>query len=130
MGTGFFVSGDGHLATNGHIYQSYQRHQYITLYPVVNWTVYSDFLEVYLTEKTGKIVTKQEATNAVAQAKLSKDSLYQLGGIIVDLNQKNILKVGNESNKYFLQLGNRSTKITIEGVTPSENILEAAISSN
>lgn len=128
MGTGFFVSGDGHLATNGHIVRNLPKASiYYALSGGKLDGLLADFLEVYLTEKTGKIVTKQEATNAVAQAKLSKDSLYQLGGIIVDLNQKNILKVGNESNKYFLQLGNESAQITIEGVTPSENILEAAL---
>lgn len=126
MGTGFFVSGDGHLATNGHIVRNLPKASiYYALAGGKLDNLLADFLEVYLTEMTGKIVTKQEAINAVKQAKLSKDSLYQLGGIVVDLNQKNILKFGNESNKYYLQLGNESAQITNDGVIPSETVLEA-----
>lgn len=126
MGTGFFVSEDGLLATNGHIVRNLPKASiYYALSGGKLDELLADFLQIYLTEKTGKAVTKQEAINAIAQAKLNKESLYQLGGIIVDLNQKNILKFSNDKNEYFLQLGNQAAEITDTGVKTTDNVVEA-----
>lgn len=126
MGTGFFVSADGHIATNGHIVRNLPKSSiYYALVGGKLDILLADFLEVYLTQTTGRTVTRQEADNAVAQAKLNKEGLYQLGGMIVDLNQKNILKFNNESNKYYLQLANQSAEITETGVKLTDNVIEA-----
>ncbi|OGD83810.1 hypothetical protein A2572_03915 [Candidatus Collierbacteria bacterium RIFOXYD1_FULL_40_9] len=126
MGTGFFVSEDGFLATNGHIVRNLQKASiYYALSGGKLDQLLADFLQVYLTEKTGKIVTEQEAVNAVSQAKLNKESLYQLGGIIIDLNQKNILKFGSEKNNYYLQLGNQAAEITDTGIKTTDTVIEA-----
>lgn len=125
MGTGFFISEDGYLATNGHIVRNLQKASiYYALSGGKLDQLLADFLQVYLTEKTGKTVSQQEAINAVSQAKLNKESLYQLGGMIVDLNQKNILKFGSEKNNYYLQLGNQAAEITESGIKTTDTVVE------
>ncbi len=126
MGTGFFVSDNGYVATNGHIVRNLPKASiYYALSGGKLDELLSDFLQIYLSKKTGKVVTKQEATNAVSQAKLNKESLYQLGGIVVDLNQKNILKFNNDSNKYYIQLGSQAAEITDTGIKTADSVIEA-----
>ncbi len=125
MGTGFFVGADGYLATNGHIVRNLPKSSiYYALSGGKLDGLLADFLEVYLSQSSGIKVSRQEAMNTVAQAKLNKESLYQLGGMIVDLNQKNILKFNGDSNKYYLQLANQSAEITETGVKTSDSVVE------
>ncbi len=125
MGTGFFVSADGYIATNGHIVRNLPKSSiYYALSGGKLDGLLADFLEVYLSQSSGIKVSRQEAMNTVAQAKLNKESLYQLGGMIVDLNQKNVLKFNGDSNKYYLQLANQAAEITETGVKTSDSVVE------
>jgi hypothetical protein len=126
VGSGFFISSDGLLATNGHIVKNYPKSA--LYYGVTSGKLdllLSDFLKYYLTQSTGRMVTEDEAKQKVLEAHKNKEVLYQLGGLIADLNTKNILKFQNEKNDYFLQTGNEAAVITDSGVKETEGVIRA-----
>lgn len=128
MGTGFFINEDGLVATNGHIVKNLPKSViYLALTSGKLDGLLSDFLEVYLAQSTGTKVTHAQAEQIVAESKTNKDSLYQLGGMVVDLNQKNILKFNNSKNDYFIQLNNTPAKITEQGVTATETVVPSSL---
>lgn len=128
MGTGFFVSQDGLLATNGHIVRNLPKSSiYYALASGKLDNLLIDFMTVYLTQTTGKPVSPDEVKNLIIESKKNKDSLYQLGGTIVDLNQKNILKFQNEKNHYYIQLNTTPAEITESGVKETESVIKASL---
>jgi len=128
VGSGFFVDSTGLLITNGHIVKNLPKSALfygISSGKLDNLLV--DFLGVYFTQTTKVTYPVEEITKKVKEAHKNKDVLYQLGGLVTDLNNKNILKFQNETNKYFLQLGNEAAQITSDGVKESAGVVSAEL---
>ncbi len=126
VGTGFFISEDGLMATNGHIVKNFPKS---ALYYGISSgkldTLLSDFLGVYLSQQLHRQTTPEEVAQKIKEAHNNKEVLYQVGGLILDLNKKNILKFQNEKYGYFLQIGNTPATITNEGVKITDGIVKA-----
>lgn len=126
MGTGFFISEDGLLATNGHIVRNLPKSSiYYALASGKLDSLLVDFMSVYLAQTTGKTFSQDEVKNLINESKKNKESLYQLGGIVVDLNQKNILKFQNEKNHYYLQLNSTPAEISDSGIKETDSVIKA-----
>lgn len=128
-GTGFFISETGLLATNGHLVKNFpQSTIYYALSSGKLDSLLIDFLEVYMSESSKTIVPREIVQQKVKEAHTKKEVLYQLGGLVVDLNKKNILKIQNEKNSYYLQVGNspitlKENEVLVdEGVVPADLI--------
>ncbi len=127
VGTGFFISADGLLATNGHIVRNLPSASlYYALASGKIDSLVVDFLGVYFAQK-GSPLPAQAINQKLQEAKKNKESLYQIGGTILDLTQKNMLKFQNNTNKYYLQLGNTPAVITEEGVEENNAIVTATL---
>jgi len=90
VGTGFFVSKDGYLATNGHVVKNLPLST--IYYGVANGyldTLLTDFLQVYLSQNSKTSITKEEVKNKVIASKGSKESVYQMAGLVAELFKKN-----------------------------------------
>ncbi len=126
VGSGFFVSSDGLLATNGHIVKNLPKS---ALYYGISSgkldLLLVDFLKVYFSQVNKRAYTEDEIKQKIIDAHKNKEVLYQIGGMIADLNQKNILKFQNEKNSYFLQVGSRGATITTDGVVESDDVIRA-----
>ncbi len=126
VGTGFFISNDGLVATNGHIVKNFPRSA--LFYGISSGkldSLLTDFLGVYFSQINKKPYTEEEIKQKVKEAHANKEVLYQLGGMIADLNQKNILKFQNEKNNYYLQVGNQGAELTDTGVNESDGVVKA-----
>ncbi len=126
VGSGFFVSSDGLLATNGHIVKNLPKSA--LFYGVTSGKLdllLADFIKFYLAQSTGVELTDEMAKQKITEAHGNKEVLYQLGGLIADLNTKNLLKFQNEKNSYYLQVGNEAAAITDSGVKETDGIIKA-----
>ena len=126
VGTGFFVNKDGYLATNGHVVKNLPL---TTIYYTVNSgnldPLLTDFLEVYLSQASKTTVTREAVIKRIKDSHGNKESIYQLAGLIGELYKKNYLKLNNEKNQYFLQLGNNTAQVVSDGVIISEDVVSA-----
>lgn len=128
MGSGFFISEDGILATNGHIVKNLPNTAlYYGLLSGKLDNLLNDFLNLYLSQLVGRPISSTELKQKVDEVHQNKEVLYQVGGLIADLNQKNILKFQNESNSYYLQLGNQPAVLTSTGLTETDSIIKASL---
>lgn len=128
VGSGFFVSPQGHFATNGHVVKNLPL---TTIYYAVASghldILLTDFLQFYLTQTTKTSVTSESVMAKVKESHTSKESIYQMAGLIGELYKKNYLKMSGEKNEYYLQLGNTPPKITSSGVGVEEGIVSATL---
>lgn len=128
MGTGFFISSDGLLATNGHIVKNLPRS---ALYYGISSgkldNLLNDFLNIYFSQINNKIYTTEEISQKVKEAHANKVVLYQIGGLIADLNKKNILKFQNDKNDYYLQVGSQVAEVTNDGIKENDGIVKATL---
>lgn len=126
IGTGFFVNKDGYLATNGHVVKNLPL---TTIYYTVNSgnldPLLTDFLEVYLSQTSKVTVTREAVIKRIKDSHGNKESIYQLAGLIGELYKKNYLKLNNEKNQYFLQLGNNTAQVVSDGVITSADVVSA-----
>lgn len=128
VGSGFFVSSQGHFATNGHVVKNLPLTT--IYYAVANGhldILLSDFLQFYLAQTTKTNVTLESVTAKVKESHTSKESTYQMAGLIGELYKKNYLKLSGEKNEYFLQLGDTPPKITNSGIGGDESIVSASL---
>ncbi len=125
-GSGFFISSDGLLATNGHIVKNLPKS---ALYYGISSgkldNLLSDFLNFYFSQINKRTYTPDEINQKVKEVHASKEVLYQVGGLIADMNQKNILKFQNEKNSFYLQVGNQGVEVTDDGVKESASVIKA-----
>ena len=127
-GTGFFVTPDGYIATNGHVTQIGPQ---TTLLAGVTTGQFNellvDYTEAYLAQ-TGVVVPRDQIETKVKESLGNKDSLYQLAGALETLRQNNLLSFNSSDYKYFVQAGQTPIQISKNsGVNVGIDILSAKL---
>lgn len=125
-GSGFFVDQNGYIATNGHVVTSLPETSLI--YGVANGSLdnlLTDYFYSYLSSQTSLPVDKGMVETKVQDAHKNQESLYQMAGVIDQLNKQNLIKIENSQNDYYVQLGNTPLQMAQSEVVSSPDIVTA-----
>jgi len=127
-GSGFFVNKDGYIATNGHVVSNLP--ETALFYGVTTGGLDGlliDSLQAYFTALTGMPVERSLLEVKIKEAHSSKETIYQMAALVGDMYKKNLIKLGNEVNKYFIQLGNIPVQLSKTGVNVGSDIVTATL---
>lgn len=128
VGSGFFVTDTGHIATNGHVLKNVPETS--LFYSVTSGSLddlLTDYLQVYTAQKTGTLPTRDEMALKVKEAHANKEELYQFSALVRELYQRKYLALGTSENKYYVQLGNTPMQLSKSGVNVGSDILMAKL---
>ncbi len=126
-GSGFFVSQNGYLATNGHVVTNLP--ETTLTYAVMSGSLdnlLADFFQVYLNAQTGQLVERALVEQKVKAAHESKEAVFQMAGLVAELYKKKFLTLEENVSKYFVQLGNTPIQLSKTGVNLGPDIVAAS----
>lgn len=126
-GSGFFVSKDGFIATNGHVVTNLPEAS--LTFGVVGGSLDNlliDFYQAYLSSQASLPVERVQVEKKVKEAHLSKETIYQFAAEVSSLFKKNFIKIEKPENHFFVQLGNTPIQLTPTGVRTGSDVLAAA----
>lgn len=127
-GSGFFISKDGHIATNGHVITNLPETSF--LFGVESGaldSLLSDYFSAYLTNQTGSPIDKSMVDQKVKEAHKNKETIYQMAALVQDLYKKNLVTIENKENQFYVQLGNSPIQLSKSGVNIGKDIVIATI---
>lgn len=125
-GSGFFINKDGFIATNGHVVTNLPE---TSLFFAVESGSLDNFLTDNLTAKMTELtqapVDRTQIEQKVREAHSNKETIYQLAALVLDLYKKNLIKIQNSGNHYFVQLSNTPIQLSATGVNLGKDIVPA-----
>ena len=128
-GSGFFVSSDGVVATNGHVVMFRDEEVVATAVGIGSLRDLAvDALMEAGKEKVGNYPDELEVRRQVEAIYANKESLTQFAAQIGRLETTGLLRKGTASISYYLQLGKSPLGVSPDGtVSINENILEGKL---
>lgn len=103
-GSGFFISSDGYIGTNGHVALLSSRDAMVSAILVNNEDFMSKFLQFYYRYTEGISLSDDLAKQAAAIIYSSKDSTLQTISLILSMPEE-LIKATEKLNGYAVQLG-------------------------
>lgn len=127
-GTGFFVTSQGHLATNGHVVQMDTKTALLNAILGGDLkNLLADYLQDFQNQQ-GSALSEMQLNQKISQLSSNKESLVQLTGAIVQMNQSNFLNLTDKKYQYYIQLGSEPLILPKnQEISTSESIKNAEL---
>lgn len=125
-GSGFFVNKDGYIATNGHVVTNIP--ESTLTFAVLSGSLdnlLTDFAQAFLSTKTSVPVDRGQIEKLVKSAHQTKETIYQLAASVSDQFKKNLIKIENSENHFYVQLGNTPLQLSTAGINTGQDVLSA-----
>lgn len=125
-GTGFFVTQDGYLATNGHVVTNPQ--ETALIFGVTNGSLdplLVDYFHAYFLSQTSLSVDQAMVETKVQEAHQSKETLYQMAGVVNELLKQKTASLEASQNEYYVQLGNTPLQMIDSKIKTSSDVVSA-----
>lgn len=125
-GSGFFVTQNGYLATNGHVVTNLP--ETTLTYAVMSGSLdnlLTDFFQAFLTAQSGQVIERSLVEQKVKTAHESKEAIFQMAALVSELFKKQFVTLEENVSKFYVQLGNTPIQLSKSGVNIGPDIITA-----